>query len=112
MGINVFPSQQSDSVGLVVVSEEDQQPLLVHRISREDIYQRQGGDTSIKWTDTDIHNEIALSYQEEMGCKYIWEQISSVQHTYKKSDMAAGDIVVRMRWGAVDVYEFVICLFF
>ena len=106
MSINVFPSQQSDSVGLVVVSEEDQQPLLVHRISREDIYQRQGGDTIITWTDPDIHTDIALSFQEAMGCNYIWEQISSVQHTYKKSDMAAGDMGGRMRRGAVDEYEF------
>ena len=60
MSINVFPSQQSDSVGLVVVSEEDQQPLLVHRISREDIYQRQGGDTIITWTDPDIHTDLSL----------------------------------------------------
>ena len=98
--------QQSDSVGLVVVSEEDQQPLLVHRISREDIYQRQGGDTIITWTDPDIHTDIALSFQEAMGCNYIWEQISSVQHTYKKSDMASGDMGGRMRRGAVDEYEF------
>ena len=90
----------------MVVSEEDQQPLLVHRISREDIYQRQGGDTIITWTDPDIHTDIALSFQEAMGCNYIWEQISSVQHTYKKSDMASGDIGGRMRRGAVDEYEF------
>ena len=88
----MFYLQQSDSVGLVVVSEEDQQPLLVHRISREDIYQRQGGDTIITWTDPGIHTDIALSFQEAMGCNYIWEQISSVQHTYKKSDMASGDL--------------------
>ena len=37
------PLQQSDSVGLVVISEEDTRTLLIHRISREDIYQRQGG---------------------------------------------------------------------
>jgi hypothetical protein len=36
--------QQSDSVGLVVISEEDTRTLLIHRISREDIYQRQGGE--------------------------------------------------------------------
>jgi hypothetical protein len=27
----------------VVIDEEDHQPLLIHRISHEDIYQRQGG---------------------------------------------------------------------
>ena len=41
--VRVLP-QQSDSVGLVVISEEDTRTLLIHRISREDIYQRQGGE--------------------------------------------------------------------
>jgi hypothetical protein len=40
--------QQSDSVGLVVISEEDTRTLLIHRISREDIYQRQGGGWSLR----------------------------------------------------------------
>jgi hypothetical protein len=46
--------QQSDSVGLVVVSEEDQQPLLVHRISRDDIYQRQGRAVQVDSTKTRV----------------------------------------------------------
>ncbi|EEH55088.1 uncharacterized protein MICPUCDRAFT_19362 [Micromonas pusilla CCMP1545] len=75
--------EQSDSVGLVVVSEEDQQPLLVHRISREDIYQRQGGDTIITWTDPDINTDIALSFQEAVGCNYIWEQIKGAVDEYE-----------------------------
>lgn len=99
-------SQQSDSVGLVVVSEEDQQPLLVHRISREDIYQRQGGDTIITWTDPDINTDIALSFQEAVGCNYIWEQIKSVQMTYAKNERERGELPGRMRRGAVDEYEF------
>ena len=37
-------AQQSNSVGLVVISEEDtHRTLLIHRISLDDIYQRQGG---------------------------------------------------------------------
>ncbi len=91
------------------MSEEDQQPLLVHRISREDIYQRQGGDTIITWTDPDINTDIALSFQEAVGCNYIWEQIKSVQLSYAKHDMksaADGDLPGRMRRGAVDEYEF------
>lgn len=39
--------QQSDSVGLVVISEEDtHRTLLIHRIVCEDIYYRQGGECS------------------------------------------------------------------
>ena len=100
------PTQQSDSVGLVVVSEEDQQPLLVHRISREAIYQRQGGDTIITWSDPDINTDIALSFQEAVGCNYIWEQIKNVQMQYAKKDQEQGELSGRLRRGAVDEYEF------
>lgn len=40
------PVQQSDSLGLVVISEEDtHRTLLIHRIVFEDIYYRQGGES-------------------------------------------------------------------
>ena len=35
--------QRSDAVGLVVIDEDDNGTLLVHRISADDIYQRQEG---------------------------------------------------------------------
>ena len=41
--IACFSAQQSGSLGLVVISESDSRTLLIHRICREDIYQRQGG---------------------------------------------------------------------
>ena len=42
------PLQQSDSLGLVVISEEDtHRTLLIHRIVFEDIYYRQGGEFQI-----------------------------------------------------------------
>ena len=78
----------------------------MHRISREDIYQRQGGDTIITWTDPDINTDIALSFQEAVGCNYIWEQIKSVQMTYAKNEREHGQLPGRMRRGAVDEYEF------
>lgn len=37
------PLQQSNSAGLVVISEEDTRTLLIHRLCPDDIYQRQGG---------------------------------------------------------------------
>ena len=40
----IMPLQQSDSLGLVVISEEDtHRTLLIHRIVFDDIYYRQGG---------------------------------------------------------------------
>lgn len=38
------PVQQSNSAGLVVISEEDTRTLLIHRLCPDDIYQRQGGE--------------------------------------------------------------------
>ena len=37
------PEQKSDSVGLVVIGEENTSTLLIHRITRDTAYQRQGG---------------------------------------------------------------------
>lgn len=48
----VWLVQRSDAVGLVVIDEEDNQTLLVHRISADDIYRRQEGivmDLTCRW---------------------------------------------------------------
>ncbi|KAL4418834.1 hypothetical protein ABPG77_004074 [Micractinium sp. CCAP 211/92] len=69
-------------VGLVVMGESDHtRPLLVHRISKDNAYQRQGDDTIITWTDPEIGTDIALSFQEARGCNYIWEQVLHVQES-------------------------------
>ncbi|CAI7826830.1 unnamed protein product [Closterium sp. NIES-54] len=39
--------QRSDAIGLVVIDEEDNATLLVHRISADDIYQRQEGKARV-----------------------------------------------------------------
>jgi hypothetical protein len=41
--------QRSEAVGLVVIDEEDNQTLLVHRISADDIYRRQEGGCILLW---------------------------------------------------------------
>lgn len=43
----VMPIQRSEDLGLYVVDEEDNETLLVHRISSEDIYRKQEGIFSI-----------------------------------------------------------------
>jgi len=79
-------AQQSNLVGLVVVSEEDSEPLLVHKISSQlDMYSRQEDETIISWIDTELNTDIALSFQEGLGCNFIWEQIKSVQRQYVSS---------------------------
>jgi hypothetical protein len=41
-----FANHQSNSVGLVVIGEETQKMLMVHRILHEDIYNRQGASSA------------------------------------------------------------------
>lgn len=97
-----FANHASNSVGLVVIGEETQKMLMVHRILHEDIYNRQGtsreqawhqvccprvpnpwgstdvpcccraDETIITWTDPDIGTDVALSFQEGQGCNAIW----------------------------------------
>ncbi|KAJ7531832.1 hypothetical protein O6H91_14G061000 [Diphasiastrum complanatum] len=78
--ISVEYLERSETVGLVVIDESDNSTLLVHRISIDDIYRRQE-DTIISWTDSEVATDLALSFQEAMGCSYIWDQICSVQRS-------------------------------
>ncbi|KAI7736107.1 hypothetical protein M8C21_004236, partial [Ambrosia artemisiifolia] len=61
---------RSEDLGLFVFDEEDNETLLVHRISSEDIYRKQE-DTIISWRDPEYSSELALSFQETTGCSYI-----------------------------------------
>jgi hypothetical protein len=44
--------------------------------------QRQGHDTIISWLDREVGTDLAISFQESVGCNYIWEQIHEVQTQY------------------------------
>ncbi|GJZ63973.1 serine/threonine-protein phosphatase 4 regulatory subunit 3-like protein isoform X4 [Tanacetum coccineum] len=70
--------ERSEELGLFVVDEEDNETLLVHRISPDDIYRKQE-DTIISWRDSEYTSELALSFQETTGCSYIWDHICNVQ---------------------------------
>lgn len=89
--------QRSEDLALFVIDEEDNETLLLHRITPEDIYRKQEGidigtlaecicnskfaltiffflfiDTIISWRDPEYSTELALSFQENAGCSYIW----------------------------------------
>ncbi|PSR97907.1 Serine/threonine-protein phosphatase 4 regulatory subunit like [Actinidia chinensis var. chinensis] len=70
--------ERSEELGLFVIGEEDNETLLFHRISSDDIYRKQE-DTIISWRDPEYSTELALSFQETTGCSYIWDHICSVQ---------------------------------
>ncbi|PSS01531.1 Serine/threonine-protein phosphatase 4 regulatory subunit like [Actinidia chinensis var. chinensis] len=70
--------ERSEELGLFVIDEEDNETLLLHRISSDDVYRKQD-DTIISWRDPEFSTELALSFQETTGCSYIWDQICSAQ---------------------------------
>ncbi|GKB21105.1 serine/threonine-protein phosphatase 4 regulatory subunit 3-like protein isoform X4, partial [Tanacetum coccineum] len=76
--LEIRHNSRSEDLGLFVVDEEDNETLLVHRISSEDIYRKQE-DTIISWRDSEFSSELALSFQETTGCSYIWDHICNVQ---------------------------------
>jgi protein phosphatase-4 regulatory subunit 3 len=76
--VSVDYMERTEELGLFVVDEEDNETLLLHRISSDDIYRKQE-DTIISWRDPEYSTELALSFQETTGCAYIWDHICNVQ---------------------------------
>ncbi|KAL8481361.1 hypothetical protein ACS0TY_027757 [Phlomoides rotata] len=85
--VTVDYSERSEDVGLYVIDEEDNETLLSHRISSDDIYRKQE-DTIISWRDPEFSTELALSFQETTGCSYIWDHICSLQRNMHFSSLA------------------------
>ncbi|KAH6808627.1 binding protein [Perilla frutescens var. frutescens] len=79
--------ERSEDLGLFVIDEEDNETLLLHRISSDDIYRKQE-DTIISWRDPEFSTELALSFQETTGCSYIWDHICSLQRSMHFSSIA------------------------
>ncbi|XP_044499275.1 serine/threonine-protein phosphatase 4 regulatory subunit 3-like [Mangifera indica] len=78
--------ERSEELGLYVFDEEDNETILLHRISPEEIYRKQE-DTIISWRDPEFSTELALSFQETTGCSYIWDNICSVQRNLNFSSL-------------------------
>ncbi|CAN6467898.1 unnamed protein product [Victoria cruziana] len=85
--VSVDYLERSEELGLFVVDEDDNETLLIHRILSDEIYRRQE-DTIISWRDPELLTELALSFQESMGCSYIWDQICSVQRNMQFSTLS------------------------
>ncbi|XP_038991557.1 serine/threonine-protein phosphatase 4 regulatory subunit 3B-like isoform X2 [Hibiscus syriacus] len=78
--------ERSEELALFVFDEEDNETLLSHRIRPDDIYRKQE-DTIISWRDSEYSTELALSFQENTGCSYIWDQICNVQRSMHFSSL-------------------------
>ncbi|KAJ6806167.1 serine/threonine-protein phosphatase 4 regulatory subunit 3B isoform X2 [Iris pallida] len=83
--------ERSEDLGLLVVDEEDNDTLLMHRISSDDIYKRQE-DTIISWRDPELSTEIALSFQEATGCSYILDHIFEAQRNMHFNSLGNIDV--------------------
>ncbi|XP_019462469.1 PREDICTED: serine/threonine-protein phosphatase 4 regulatory subunit 3-like isoform X2 [Lupinus angustifolius] len=70
--------EHPEELGLFVYDEEENETMLLHHISSDDIYRKQE-DTIISWRDPEYATELALSFQETTGCSYIWDHICNVQ---------------------------------
>ncbi|CAA0829387.1 binding [Striga hermonthica] len=80
--------ERSEDLGLYVIDEEDNETLLLHRISADDIYRKQD-DTIISWRDPEFSTELALSFQETTGCSYIWDQICTMQRNLQFTSLTS-----------------------
>ncbi|KAF5826045.1 hypothetical protein DUNSADRAFT_5231 [Dunaliella salina] len=77
--------EQADAMGLLILAEENQKTLLVHKIRPEDqMYQRGEESTIITWHDFELNSDVAISFQEQIGCEHIWNQIVQVQAEVQK----------------------------
>ncbi|XP_047167881.1 serine/threonine-protein phosphatase 4 regulatory subunit 3-like isoform X2 [Vigna umbellata] len=76
--VSVDYLERSEDLGLYVYDEEDNENILLHRISPDDIYRKQE-DRIISWRDPEYATELALSFQVPGGCSYIWDHICNVQ---------------------------------
>lgn len=64
-------------VSLLVHAENDGSMLLESKIHPDTIYHKQQ-DTLIVWSEGD-NFDLALSFQEKIGCDEIWEKICQVR---------------------------------
>ncbi|KAL9364829.1 hypothetical protein Peur_042702 [Populus x canadensis] len=78
--------ERSEDLGLYVIDEEDNETLLLHRITPDDIYRKQE-DTIISWRDPEFSTELAISFQEPVGCSYMWDHICNVQRSLQFSTL-------------------------
>ncbi|KAG8372900.1 hypothetical protein BUALT_Bualt12G0115200 [Buddleja alternifolia] len=61
--------ERSEDMGLFVIDEEENETILLHRISSDDIYRKQE-ETIISWRDPEFSTELALSFQEKTDETY------------------------------------------
>lgn len=79
----------SKEIALAVVDEVDNDMLLLHHITSDNIYKKQD-KTIISWKDPEKALDLLLSFQEAEGCGYIWQNISYLQQKLQSGDLGYG----------------------
>ncbi|XP_078161602.1 binding protein [Carex rostrata] len=99
--VTVEYMEGSKELGLLVLDEEDNETLLAHCISPDDIYRRQE-DTIISWRDPELATELALSFQEATGCSYIWDNIGGIQRNMHFNNLGGLEVGPRPAMDALE----------
>ncbi|CAL4902836.1 unnamed protein product [Urochloa decumbens] len=81
----------SRKIALTVVDEEDDDTLLLHNISLDDIYKNEE-ETIISLKNPKRALDLVLSFQDAEGCSYIWQRMLSIQKNLQSS--AVGSQVI------------------
>ncbi|KAL6850296.1 hypothetical protein ACP4OV_020923 [Aristida adscensionis] len=89
--VSIEYMEGSKELGLTVLDEEDNETLLAHCITSDDIYRKQE-ETIISWRDHETATELALSFQEATGCSYIWDHICDIQRSLQFSNLGALEV--------------------
>ena len=71
---------------ILVLSEGEGNPILISQVLMTNNYQKQGDGTIITWSDPVFQNDVAISFQHEDGCEYVWKQIEAYKETFQQND--------------------------
>jgi len=83
--------EQLSGFGICIESEENDRYFARFKVVEADVYQRQG-DTIITWKEPTNGIDLALSFQEEEGCREIWNKISDLQGKVSVDFRSSSDI--------------------
>ncbi|CAL4895596.1 unnamed protein product [Urochloa decumbens] len=82
--VTIDYSEGSRKIAIAVVDEENDDTLLLHNISLDDIYKNEE-ETIISLKNPKRALDLVLSFQDAEGCSYIWQRMLSIQKNLQSS---------------------------
>lgn len=77
-------------VVLAVLDAEDDETMLLHVITPDDIYRKQE-ETFISWCDPDAGMQLSLSFQDTAACSQVWDMVCKVQRKQRLGPCDSGN---------------------